>query len=250
MQYKAYRLLDPTLSDTPGMFSGRASVYGVLDLQNDMVMPGAFTKSLQENGNTVKVLVQHDPNQVVGLAELADGPDGLHVKNGQLALELNDAQQVYIRLKNKLIDGISIGYETPEGGAKFVKGVRELHQLKLHEISLVTFPACPPARVTDVKLVTENAIKAFTSQLDEIMTEMKAGRVLSSANAAIIKDCRDASQTLLDKLEKLLAASNGNSNAAGAGAGSGNGPTDVPDMNEIGDSLTGLDSMVSGLNFY
>jgi phage head maturation protease len=44
-----------------GQFTGRASVYGVVDAYGDVVMPGAFTNSLKELGGRIVVLNQHDP---------------------------------------------------------------------------------------------------------------------------------------------------------------------------------------------
>jgi len=87
---------------------------------------------------------------LVDEALLADSSSAL-LAEGQLVLDLPSAKDMYTRLKNDLIDGISIGYEVPPDGARFNNGVRELHEIKLWEISLVTFPANTFARVTDIK---------------------------------------------------------------------------------------------------
>ena len=136
--------------DEEGWFAGRASVYGVLDAHGDVVMPGAFTETIAANGGVIKILSQHDPANVVGKARLIDKSDGLWVE-GKLVLALPDAYEAYLRLRNGLIDSMSIGYSVPDGGAKFVGGVRQLSKIDLWEVSLVTFPANDQARITEVK---------------------------------------------------------------------------------------------------
>jgi hypothetical protein len=134
----------------PGRFQGRASVYGVVDAVGDVVMPGAFTRHLREKGNRLKVLNQHNPEDVIGMATLTDTDTAL-LANGQLLLDLQSARDAYTRLKGGLIDGVSIGYSTPPGGTRYEDGHRLLVDLDLWEISLCTFPANDAARVTDVK---------------------------------------------------------------------------------------------------
>src|SRR5207237_8663270 len=115
--------------DDQGTFTGRASVYGVLDAHNDIVMPGAFTETIVANGGEVKILSQHDPANVIGKALLEDRRDGLWVR-GKLVLALPDAFNAYLRMRNGLIDSLSIGYSVPDGGAKFVGGARQLVRLE------------------------------------------------------------------------------------------------------------------------
>src|SRR5688572_9953140 len=96
--------------DADGLFRGKASTYGgPPDSYGDVILPGAFTKTIRENGGRIKVLNQHNPADVIGMATLIDKADGLWVE-GKLELELTSAKEAYIRLRNSLIDGISIGF--------------------------------------------------------------------------------------------------------------------------------------------
>lgn len=137
-------------ADESGTVVGRASVYGIVDAGGDMVMPGAFSQHIRESGNTVKFLAQHNATDVIGLATIQEKADGLHFV-AKLALELPSAKDMHTRLKHGLIDGISIGYEIMPGGVRSNRAVRELHSLRLWEISAVTFPMNTEARVTSVK---------------------------------------------------------------------------------------------------
>lgn len=131
-----------------GTFEGLLSPYNNVDAGGDVVEPGAYTKTLQENGTTVPVLWQHDQKCPIGNLELEDAPDGLHCK-GQLLLELPEAKKAYLLLKAKVIKGLSIGYDAIK--AQVVDGVRHLKEIRLWEGSVVTFGMNPLAVVTSVK---------------------------------------------------------------------------------------------------
>jgi HK97 family phage prohead protease len=165
----------------PGTFEGRASVYGNVDSYGDVVMPGAFSKTLQEHGNRIVILSQHDPAQSIGIAELRDESDGLHVR-GQLALEVSKAAEEYARLKAGLISGISIGYETIR--ESFKGAVRELREIRLWEVSLVTFPANSAARVTAVKDNTDADVRRLHALIESMRDDAVVLRMLQQMRAA------------------------------------------------------------------
>ena len=198
LEYKFLRLNDvkgrKSEDGLIGFFEGRAAVYGVVDDGGDMVMPGAFTESLAKSGGEVLVLNHHAMTDPIGTASLEDRDDALYVKEGRLVLDLPSAKDVHVRLLNKLVTGMSIGYETVD--ALVVQNVRQLRKLILHEVSPVTFPMNKFARVTDVK----TALEAFTRDL----SEGKAGRALSSANRKVVSDCASAMETALASLRGLL----------------------------------------------
>ena len=138
--------------EAEGTFEGYASVFNVLDGDQDRVAPGAFMEAMrkaQEQNRWPKLLWQHDPKAPIGQwLSMKEDDHGLYVK-GRLFLEVQRAREAYVLLKNHALDGLSIGY-TPlkikrEGTARCLKSVQ------LHEISLVTFPANARARVQQVK---------------------------------------------------------------------------------------------------
>ena len=49
------------------------------------------------------------------------------------------------------LDGLSIGFRTVKGRTDPTSGVRRLDKIDLWEISIVTFPMLPEARVSTVK---------------------------------------------------------------------------------------------------
>ncbi|MHA1523010.1 MAG: HK97 family phage prohead protease [Alphaproteobacteria bacterium] len=143
-------LLDDVQTD--GIFEGYASVFGEIDSANDMVAPGAFRASLAKRGaEHVKLLFQHDPKEVVGVwLSIVEDARGLKVR-GQLLPQIARAAELLTLMRAGALDGLSIGFRTVKGRTDPKTGVRSLTQVDLWEISLVTFPMLPTARVAGVK---------------------------------------------------------------------------------------------------
>lgn len=143
-----------------GTFEGRLAVYGNIDVGGDIVKRGAFTKTVKESGGEIPLLWQHDSKQPIGLLGLSDSEDALIVK-GRILLDVARGMEAYLLLKNKIIKGLSIGFEAIK--KSFKDGVRHLEEIKLYEGSIVTFPMNPLAIVTSVKSAPEK--KDFASEL-------------------------------------------------------------------------------------
>src|SRR5262245_16470815 len=132
--------------DDQGTFTGLGAVYNNVDRQGDVVMPTAFTKSLQESGKERPLLYDH--RSPIGKVKLRDSPTGL-VAEGRLSLGVQLAKDVYEFLKDGVIDSLSIGFQIIR--EDFKGGIRQLLEVRLFEVSLVLFPANEQAVVTSVK---------------------------------------------------------------------------------------------------
>ena len=128
---------------------GYASVFGVPDQGGDVVAAGAYRRSLRqlrEAGRGVKMLWQHDPAEPVGVwDEVREDATGLWVK-GRILEAVRRGAEARALIEAGAIDGLSIGYRTLRA-TKDAKGHRLLQELDLWEVSLVTFPMLPEARV-------------------------------------------------------------------------------------------------------
>lgn len=135
-----------------GTFEGYASLFNKEDLGRDVVMPGAFKASLAQRGPTgIKLLFQHDPAQPVGVwLKIYEDARGLFVR-GRLMTEIAKAREVLSLLRAGAMDGLSIGFRAVKGARDGRTGVRRLLEVDLWEISIVTFPMLPDARVVSVK---------------------------------------------------------------------------------------------------
>ena len=134
--------------DAEGHFEGYASVFGIADLGRDVVLPGAFRTSLtRRSAAGVKLLWQHDPGQPLGeWKDIAEDRHGLFVA-GKLDLELPKARDLHRLVARGTIDGLSIGFRTESERRDQATGLRRLEKIDLWEISIVTFPLLPQARI-------------------------------------------------------------------------------------------------------
>ncbi len=135
-----------------GTFHGYASLFGKVDLGRDLVERGAFAKSLGKRGaSSIRMLFQHDPAEPIGTwAEVAEDARGLRVK-GRLSLGAARGREVHALMRDGALDGLSIGFRTVRAKTDAKTGVRRIAEIDLWEISVVTFPMLPEARVSGVK---------------------------------------------------------------------------------------------------
>ncbi len=171
--------------EADGTFSGYASLFGKPDLGRDVVMPGAFSTSLAKRGaGGVKMLFQHDPNQPIGVwLAIREDADGLFVK-GRLTTEVEKAREVLSLMRAGALDGLSIGYRTVRGRTDTKTGVRQLFEVDLWEISVVTFPMLPEARVSAVKAAREEGRLPTTREFERFLVQ-DAGLTRSEARTVI-----------------------------------------------------------------
>lgn len=163
ISYKSLPLTIKREPDQDGMFEGYASVFGVVDQGMDVVERGAFAKSLGQR--KVKMLWQHDMSQPIGVwDEIYEDERGLFVR-GRLLKEVEKGREAMALLRAGALDSMSIGYRTVEAVMEGDGRVRKLMELDLFEISLVTFPMLPDAKVTGVKsaefIYTERDFEKF-----------------------------------------------------------------------------------------
>tara|TARA_R100001440_G_scaffold36955_2_gene56160 strand:+ start:21556 stop:22248 length:693 start_codon:yes stop_codon:yes gene_type:complete len=191
-----------------GRFSGYASIFGNKDLGNDVVEEGAFAKSLRnKSAKSVKMLYQHKTDEPIGVyKKVVEDEKGLYVE-GQLAMGTQRGKEVYELMKMGAIDGLSIGYKVDAKGYEYdERGKRrKLKEVDLMEISAVTFPMNPKARVRKVKGV-ENTIRDWEEMLREVgglsRNESKVGaKALTQALSQ--RDVEDGKPELLNSITNL-----------------------------------------------
>lgn len=139
-------------ADAAGVIEGYASLFGVVDTGGDMVMAGAFRRSLARRGASgVKMLWQHQASEPIGVwTSIAEDARGLKVV-GRLDLSVARAREAHSLMRGGAVDGLSIGFRTKRATTEKPSGVRRLQEIDLWEISIVTFPMLTQARVEKVK---------------------------------------------------------------------------------------------------
>ena len=191
--------------DDEGKFSGYASVFDVIDFNGDIIIKGAFEKSIAEK--TPLLLWQHDHGQPIGVFErINEDNKGLYVE-GRLLLDIEKAREVFILLKNRAIRGLSIGYVSREWEWKNEgELVRVLKDIDLWEISLVSFPANEAALVDDIKSIHT------TRDAEEYLREAGISRTHAKAIIAAVKSgirCDDEDDETITVAKNLLSKMRG-----------------------------------------
>jgi uncharacterized protein len=150
-----------------GTFTGIASVYGVEDLEGDVIDKGAFSKTISENP-VVPILWQHDSREVIGEGKVREWQGKIYI-DGQLDLDDPTAAKAYGKLKKKLMKGLSIGFSAVKTKWEEIeaRSIRHITELKLWEVSVVTFPALPAAQVMRVKSPREEALEKRLAAMEE-----------------------------------------------------------------------------------
>jgi hypothetical protein len=179
-------------ADGAGTFEALVSVFGTKDSYGEVVMPGAFTRTLEEwaaKGDPIPVYWSHrldDPDYNIGhVIEAAETDEGLQVK-AQLDLDNPKAVQTHKLMKERRVTQFSFSFAVRDYNKSADGDTVELTDLDLYEVGPTPVGANP-----DTELIA-----------------VKAGRVLSAKNVEIISKAKDAMSAASTALAELLKANN------------------------------------------
>lgn len=221
MDYKSIKFeVKSSDSDEDRIIEGWASTYDV-DSGDDQIERGAFEKTISErffepkskNGKSkIKVLWQHDTSDLIGtILELKETEEGLYCK-----IKLFDdpvfvsADRAYKLAKLGEIDSFSIGYRATKWEHKELSDslrIRVITELKLFEISVVTFPMNEKAEFTSVKeqefdIKMNDQIVQLLSEIKSLLEktlEKKEVQEFEEKTPFELEEVKEASETLLEE---------------------------------------------------
>lgn len=158
-----------------GEVSGYASIFGNVDQVGDVVERGAFTKTLQQRGDKVLFLWQHNKHEVIGkIVELHEDEKGLFFRaqfaptpRGQEAREL---------IKMGALGGFSFGYNVINEAREHLNNgrvINRLKELRINEISAVSQPCNEEAVAVGVKSVEDK----FSDEEMALIEEFKSSLI-------------------------------------------------------------------------
>jgi HK97 family phage prohead protease len=215
-----------------GIICGYWSTFNVADDGQvpDVVMPGAFKKTIQEQGpqgtNRIKFLWQHDADKILGVPQvLKEDNVGLYFESQIVPTSFGS--DVLLLYEAGAINEHSIGYVPKDTAYDRSTGVRYLKQIMLYEGSACAWGLNPITPVTAIKGVGPERLAAHVGRLESVLRngrlrdqkmaafleqEVKAGqRRLKESRlwglrlkAAMTTDAAEARQLLLEAL--ILAA--------------------------------------------
>lgn len=126
----------------PTRFAGYAALFDIADAGRDTIRRGAFAKTLASRTAPLPLYWQHRPDQPIGVIEhVAEDARGLRVI---ARIDRPEARAAAL-LAQGAVNGLSFGFRTR--AARQSDQGRELIEIDLFEVSLVTHPLQHGARV-------------------------------------------------------------------------------------------------------
>ena len=122
--------------------AGYAALFNIADGARDTIRPGAFARTLAERSEPLPLFWQHRPTQRIGTVEsVCEDRRGLRV----IARVDNVHSRAAQLLRDRAVTGLSFGYRARR--YRMLPTGRLLEDIELLEVSLVTHPLQPKARV-------------------------------------------------------------------------------------------------------
>jgi HK97 family phage prohead protease len=149
LEIKEIKFTLTDIDDARGTFAGYASIFDVVDSYGDVVVRGAFKKTLREK-KQFPILWSHSIMEPLGVIRGQEDERGLAIE-GELNLDVQRGREIRSLMKQGAVNGLSIGYEVVKEGEDAETRARLLKEIKLWEISPCVFQACPDALVGEVK---------------------------------------------------------------------------------------------------
>ncbi len=129
---------------------GLASTFGNMDSQGDIIVKGAFAKSLGNSDIQVKLLHQHNPSDVLGrIDQIRETDNGLFLM-ARMPKSIDIVRNLAPLLQMGAVGKFSIGFNVKDADVS-PDGNRLIKEIELHEVSIVTFAANNNAVITSVK---------------------------------------------------------------------------------------------------
>ncbi|MDU1061627.1 MAG: HK97 family phage prohead protease [Leclercia adecarboxylata] len=195
-----------------GEFEGYGSVFGIKDSYGDIVVPGAFAKSLNtwsQKGRMPAMLWQHKMSEPIGVyTEMREDDVGLFVKGRLLIDDDPLARRAHAHMKAGSLTGLSIGYVLIDWEYSKDKEGWLLKEIDLWEVSPVTFPANDEARIEDVKAALSRGEIPSQKSIENILRDTglsssQAKAFISSGYGALNKRDSGGVASALDSIKSL-----------------------------------------------
>jgi len=188
-----------------GEFSGYGSVFGNKDSYGDIVVKGAFEKSLacwKQKGAMPAMLWQHNMQEPIGVyTKMEEDETGLYVEGRLLVDDDPLAKRAHAHMKAGSLTGLSIGFVTDDWEYDGQIDAFKLNEIDLWEVSLVTFPANEAARVENVKSILGDGDMPPPKQVERVLRD--AGFSNQQAKALMAKGYSGLGQREVDDSVEL-----------------------------------------------
>lgn len=151
------------------IITGYGAVKGNIDSYKDVIVDGAFTKTLKERGDRIAFCLQHDIYNPIGkILDIKEDAKGL-----ALDVRISDSEAgIKTKVREGILKEMSIGYSVMDmkKGEQDGEEVNFLTEIKLYEVSLVTIAANPEAMIEGMKSEDQSNKDFISDEFDRILS--------------------------------------------------------------------------------
>ena len=155
-------------NDNELIITGHGAIKGNIDSYKDVIVDGAFKKTLKEQGERIAFCYQHDIYNPIGkIQEIKEDESGLWLK-----VKISDAESdIKTKIREGILKEMSIGYSVMDmkKGEQDGEEVNFLTEIKLYEVSLVTIAANPLALIESMKSEGKNESEVLEEEFDRLI---------------------------------------------------------------------------------
>lgn len=189
LKIKEYSSDDMVIKGYASTFGGEPDAYG------DVIVSGAFKKTLIKNAGRIKYLFGHDWSRIVGKVVHAEEDEkGLYIE--AKIVDTADGVDLMKLVDAGVIDRMSIGYIAQEFEYDN-DGICYLKEIDLYEVSAVGLPANDRAHIQKSVLLNDD-IKDIRAIVNDIKT------IVENIKEEPAKKEEDKKDETLEKASKLL----------------------------------------------
>jgi HK97 family phage prohead protease len=158
----------------------------------ERILPGAFKRSLKSR-NEIKLFMNHNMDKVLGSTraktlKLTEDSNGLLAE--AILPDTTDGRDLSVLMQRGDVNSMSFGFSVPNGGDRWTNDgqTRELKEVRLHEVSIVTgFPAYEATSASVRSLDTLAQVLGMDADmLDFVIGKLEDGEPLSGDQADLI----------------------------------------------------------------
>jgi len=156
-------------NDNELIIEGHGAVKGNIDSYKDVIVDGAFKKTIKEQGERIAFCYQHDIYNPIGkIQEIKEDAKGLWLR-----VKISDAENdIKTKIREGILKEMSIGYSTMDmkRGEQEGEEVNFLTEIKLYEVSLVTIAANPLAMIESMKSEGQNDKDVISDEFERLIS--------------------------------------------------------------------------------
>jgi HK97 family phage prohead protease len=179
------------------LFDDPTTIYDWLGSFTERFARGAFKKTIAERGpqgnGQIKFLRSHDSWVAIGAKFLSLKEDDRGLRFEAETINTSTGRDLAEELRQGVMDTVSIGFDAVQEKYNADEEERTVLEARLFEISAVNWPAYPNAKIDSVR-----AFERLPAYMDNLLAELRAGKVISAANMNKLTEARELLDQVID----------------------------------------------------